>query len=258
MKKASLSVVLIVKDEAANIDGCLASVAWADEIVVLDAGSHDATVARARAHKARVEIAADWPGYGLQRQRAQALATGDWILMIDADERVTPDLAGEIRGAVSRDDRTRAYALPRLSWCFGRYIRHGGWYPDHVVRLYPRDRGRYDDALVHEKIALDPGIRVEHFRGDLLHFTYDSMRDYLVKSALYAEAWADQRELRGIRASLSQGIVHATGCFLKMYVLRGGVLDGRAGLLLALLSAHSTFVKYADLWHRRQPRPPAA
>ncbi len=255
---ATLSVVVITRNEAANIDACLASVDFADEIVVLDSGSTDETVERARARNAKVEVRADWPGYGPQRRRAQALAGGDWILMIDADERVTPELAAAIRAAVQRDDRDRAYALPRLSWCFGRYIRHGGWYPDYVVRLYPRARGRYDDALVHEKVVLDDGISVGRLEGDLLHFTYDSLRHYLEKSAHYAEAWADQRERAGKRASLSQGVVHALGCFVRMYLLRGGFLDGRAGLLLALLSAHSTFNKYADLWLRHQPRRPGA
>lgn len=253
---ATLSVVLITRDEAANIDACLASVDFADEIVVLDSGSVDDTVERARARKAKVEGSADWPGFGRQRQRAQALASGDWILMLDADERVTPRLAEQIRAFVARDDRRRAGELARLSWCFGRFIRHGGWYPDRIVRLYPREHGRYDDALVHEKVILDPGITHERLDGDLLHFTYDSLRHYLVKSAHYAEAWADQREQRGKRASLGQGIVHAIGCFLRMYLLRGGLLDGRAGLLLALLSAHSTFAKYADLWLRRQSRRP--
>jgi (heptosyl)LPS beta-1,4-glucosyltransferase len=259
MPKATLSVVLIVRDESANIDDCLASVAWADEIVVLDSGSRDDTVELARAHAStRVETSDDWPGFGPQRQRAQAMASGDWILMLDADERVTPQLAEQIRAFVQRDDRRRAGELSRLSWCFGRFIHHGGWYPDYVVRLYPRDKGRYDDALVHEKVILDADVTLARLNGDLLHFTYDSMRHYLVKSAHYAEAWAEQRARRGRQASLSQGMIHAIGCFLRMYVLRGGMLDGRAGLLLALLSAHSTFVKYADLWLRRQPRRPAA
>lgn len=258
MPNAKLSVVLIVKNEANNIDDCLASVAWADELVVLDSGSSDDTVARARAHGARVEVSADWVGFGIQRQRAQALAGGDWILMLDADERVTPALAEEIRAVLASDDRRLAYALPRLSWCFGRFIRHSGWYPDYVVRLYPRERGRYDSALVHEKVELDPSLQVARLKGDLLHFTYDNLRHYLVKSAHYAEAWAEQRQRRGRRASLGQGVVHALGCFMKMYVLRLGMLDGRQGLLLALLSAHSTFAKYADLWNRQQPSRPKA
>ncbi|MDR2876867.1 MAG: glycosyltransferase, partial [Chromatiales bacterium] len=198
-------------------------------------------------------------GYGVQRQRAQSFASCDWILMLDADERVAPALAVQIQRVLDEDDRKRAFELARLSWCFGRFIRHGGWYPDHVLRLYPRERGRSTDALVHEKIEVDAGVRVERLHGNLLHYTYNSVRHYLVKSANYAAAWAQQREERGRSASLAQGIVHGIGCFLRMYVLRLGVLDGRAGLLLALLSAHSTFVKYADLWVRKQsPIPPPA
>lgn len=251
-----LSVVLIVKNEAQHIEDCLATVAWADEIVVLDAGSTDDTVARARRYTERVEISANWHGFGIQRQRAQSLASGDWVLMLDADERVSPGLAEEIRGVVQANERHTAYALPRLSWCFGRFIRHSGWYPDYVVRLYPRDKGHYNDNLVHEKVQLKAGMQVRRLRSDLLHFTYDSLHHYLTKSAQYAEAWADQRQQQGRQASLAQGIFHGVGCFMRMYVLRLGVLDGKQGLLLALLSAHSTFAKYADLWSRRQPNSP--
>lgn len=256
MNRATLTVCLIVRNEASNIDECLASVSWADELIVIDSGSSDDTVERARRHGARVESAADWQGFGIQRQRAQALASCDWVLMLDADERVTPALAAEIQTVLRNDDRYCAYTLPRLSWCFGRYIHHGGWYPDHVLRLYPRNRARYNDALVHERVILDVGMRVERLKNDLLHFTYKDMHHYLVKSAQYASAWAEQRQRRGRKASLLQGIYHALGCFLRMYVFRLGILDGRAGLLLALLSAHSTFVKYADLWVRSQPQRP--
>ena len=252
---ASLSAVMIVKDEARGLEPALAALDWADEIVVVDAGSRDDTVAIARRHTDRVFVESDWQGYGIQRRRAQARASGDWLLWIDADEIVTPALADEIRAAVARDDRTVAFELPRLSWVFGRFIRHGGWYPDPVLRLYPAGRGRYSDALVHEHVELAPGMQVERLREPLLHYTYRDMQHYLVKSAAYARAWADTRERQGRSASLLQGLLHGSGCFLRMYVLRAGFLDGPQGLLLALLSAHSTFVKYADLWTRRQPRP---
>lgn len=252
---AKLTVAMIVRNESANLRACLESVKWADEIVVLDSGSNDDTVAIARAYTDHVHVEADWQGYGVQRQRAQARASGDWVFMIDADERVTPDLREAIERIVVADDRSVVGAVPRLSFCFGRFIRHSGWYPDYVVRLYPRERARYDDAQVHEKVLPDPGMRVVRLRGDLLHYTYRDMEHYLVKSAAYAAAWASTRERDGRRASLAQGVWHGIGCFVRMYLLRAGFLDGRAGLLLALLSAHSTFVKYADLWTRRQPRP---
>jgi (heptosyl)LPS beta-1,4-glucosyltransferase len=250
-----LSVVLIVRNESARLAACLESVKWADEIVVLDSGSEDDTVAIARRYTEKVFVESDWRGYGIQRQRAQERASGDWILMIDADERVTPDLRVEIERVVGTDDRTVICAMPRLSFCFGRFIRHGGWYPDYVSRLYPRDRAHFGDELVHERIYPDPGMRVAHLRGDLLHYTYRDLEHYLVKSAAFAAAWATMRQRQGRRAGLVQGVLHGLACFVRMYLLRAGFLDGRAGFLLALLSAHSTFVKYADLWVRRQQAP---
>lgn len=250
-----LSAVLIVRNESAQLGACLESVKWADEIVVLDGGSDDDTVAIARRYTDKVFIERDWQGYGIQRQRAQQRASGDWILMIDADERVTPELRVEIERAVAADDRTIVYAVPRLSFCFGRFIRHGGWYPDYVTRLYPRGRARYGDELVHEKIHPDPGVRVVRLRGDLLHYTYRNLEHYLLKSAGFAAAWATMRQRQGRRAGLVQGMLHGIACFVRMYLLRAGFLDGKAGILLALLSAHSTFAKYADLWVRQQRLP---
>lgn len=251
-----LSATLIVRNEAAGLRECLESVKWADEIVVVDGGSDDATVEIAREYTDKVYVEPDWRGYGIQRRRAQARARGDWILMIDADERVTPALRAEIERAVAGDERDRVYAVPRLSFCFGRFIRHGGWYPDYVVRLYPRERAGYDDTPVHEKVRYGAGMSEARLAGDLIHYTYRDVEHYLVKSAGYAAAWASARERAGKRAGLAQGLAHGVACFARMYLLRAGFLDGRAGFLLALLSAHSTFVKYADLWARRQPRPP--
>jgi (heptosyl)LPS beta-1,4-glucosyltransferase len=250
-----LSVVLIVRNESARLAACLESVKWADEIVVLDGGSEDDTVAIARRYTERVFVDRDWRGYGIQRQRAEERASGDWILMIDADERVTPELRVEIERVVATDDPTLICAMPRLSFCFGRFIRHGGWYPDYVSRLYPRGRARFGDELVHERIYPNPGMRVVRLRGDLLHYTYRDLEHYLVKSAAFAAAWATMRQRQGRRAGLVQGVLHGLACFVRMYLLRAGFLDGKAGILLALLSAHSTFVKYADLWVRRQPAP---
>lgn len=249
---ATLSIVLIVKNEAANLEACLETADWADEIVVLDSGSSDETVEIAHRYTDKVLAATDWPGYGPQRQRAQSHATGDWILMLDADERITPELRARIEGVVQADRRDAVYAVPRLSWVFGRFIRYSGWYPDYVTRLYPRERANYGEERVHEKLHYLSDMREEKLTGDLLHYTYRDLNHYLVKSAHYAEAWAQQRYEKGKKASLLQAFIHGVGCFVKMYLVRAGFLDGRQGLLLALLSAHSTFVKYADLWVRYQ------
>lgn len=232
---------------------CLASLSFVDEIVVLDGGSSDGTVEIARRYTDKIIVNADWQGYGMQRQRAQNAATGDWILMIDADERVTPELEASIRSAVEGDQRNVAYSMAILPWCFGRFLRHGGWYPAPKVRLYARKKARYGEERVHEKLYFDADVKFEQLKGDLLHFTYRDLEHYLVKSARYAAEFATQRQQRGKSTSLLTGVLHGIGCFMRMYFIKVGFLDGKQGLLMALLSAHSTFVKYADLWSRQQP-----
>lgn len=247
----SLSVAMIVKNEGQDLAACLESVkGWVDEIIILDSGSTDNTKEIALAYGAKCYEHLDWQGFGKQRQLAQQYVTGDFVLWLDADERVTPELKQSILKAVEKNQPDTLYKLPRLSEVFGRQIRHSGWYPDYVVRLYPTKLAQYGDELVHEKVHYPPTAKVEKLKGDLLHFTYKDIHHYLVKSASYAKAWSMQRAAKGKKASIGQGIGHALGCFIKMYLLKGGFLDGKQGLLLAILSAHSTFVKYADLWDR--------
>ncbi|EGQ9836796.1 glycosyltransferase family 2 protein [Vibrio cholerae] len=251
MSKPTLAVGLIVKNEARHLDECLQTVHdWVDEIVVLDSGSNDETEQVARRYTEKFYVNAKWPGFGPQRQLAQSYVQSDYVLWLDADERVTPELKQSILQAVAANKPDTLYQFARLSWVFGRFICHSGWYPDRVLRLYPTQLTRYNDALVHEKVHVEPSMKVETLAGDAIHYTYNDVHHYLVKSAGYAKAWADQRQAKGKKASLSQGIVHAVGCFLKMYLLKRGFLDGKQGFLIALLSAHSTFVKYADLWAR--------
>ena len=249
----TLSVAMIVKNEAHHLAQCLDTVtAWVDEIVILDSGSTDATQQIAEQYGAKFYQNTDWPGFGKQRQLAQQYVTSDYVLWLDADERVTPELRQSIQAAIAQDAPNTAYKIPRLSEIFGHNIRHSGWYPDYVIRLYRKDFAHYGDQLVHEKVELPANANIQKLQGDLLHYTYRNIHHYLVKSAGYAKAWADQREKAGKKATLWQGISHAVGCFVKMYLIRLGFLDGKAGLLLAILSAHSTFVKYADLWVRTQ------
>ncbi|MEW7866852.1 glycosyltransferase family 2 protein [Aeromonas diversa] len=255
--KPTLAAVLIVKNEAENLRACLATLQGVvDEIVILDSGSQDETAAIAAEFGARFFVNNQWPGFGRQRQLAQSHVRSDWVLWLDADERLTPELAHNIRDVLENPPADTLYTLPRLSWVFGRFIRHSGWYPDRVLRLYPRALTGYNDALVHEKVEVRANMKVVDLKGDLLHYTYRDLEHYLVKSAGYGRAWADQRQARGKKSSLSQGLLHAIGCFVKMYLLKAGFLDGRQGLLLAILSAHSTFIKYADLWIRHQPGRP--
>lgn len=250
-----LSVALIIKNEAENLAACLDTVKdWVDEIVILDSGSQDNSEQIALNYGAKWFQNLHWQGFGKQRQLAQQYVTGDYVLWLDADERVTPELRQSIQSAVAKNEQNIVYKIPRLSEVFGREIRHSGWYPDYVLRLYPTQLTQYNDEPVHEKVLLPTGVKVKKLQGDLRHYTYKDMHHYLVKSAGYAKAWAEKRQSAGKKGSLWSAFTHAIGCFLKMYVFKAGFLDGKQGLLLAVLSAHSTFVKYADLWVKTQTR----
>lgn len=183
-----LSVVMIAKNAADLLADCLASVSWADEVVVLDSGSTDNTVELARSLGARVYSNTDWRGYGIQRQRAQDYATHDWVLMIDTDERVTPELKAAILKVLDAPQRGVIYSIARRNYFLGRFMRHSGWYPDRVMRLYERARYRYNDNLVHE--SLDSlGAEVVPLSGDLLHLTCRDFSGFQQKQLAYAAAW---------------------------------------------------------------------
>jgi len=250
---ATLSIVLITKNEADKLDACLESVSWADEIVVFDSGSTDNTVEIARRFTDSIFVEPDWPGFGPQRQRAQQKAHGDWIMMIDADEVVTSELREEIKSVISHNDQSNVYAVPRMTWAFGAYIRHSGWYPDYVVRIYPNALATYDDAAVHEKVVYAEGLTVVKLRGNLLHFTFKDLEQWINKTARYSAAWAEQKHRQGKRVSLFDAVSHAFIYFIKAFFIRRGFLDGRAGFVLAVLGAYSRFIKYTDLWLRRKP-----
>ena len=247
--RATIAAVIITKNEQDSLRDCLESLRWVDEIIIVDSGSTDNTEAIAREYTEHFYVNAQWPGFGKQKQLAQSYATSDWVLAVDADERIDDTLRENILAMLENPPQNTVYNLNELTWVFGRFLKHSGWYYRHV-RLYPNKLTQYNDNLVHESVIIPQGCQIAELDGDILHYSYQNLNHYLVKSAGYARAWADQRQARGKKASLSQGIIHAIGCFLKMYVLKRGFLDGQQGFLIALLSAHSTFVKYADLWAR--------
>ncbi len=251
----TISVAMIVKNEQQDLAQCLDSVkGWVDEIVIVDSGSTDDTEAIALRYGAKFYRHTDWQGFGKQRQRAQRYVGSDYVLWLDADERVSDELRRSIMQAVAENTQNTVYQIGRLSEVFGREIRHSGWYPDYVVRLYQTGFARYGDELVHERVHYPATAQVKKLTGDLYHYTYKDVQHYLVKSASYAAAWAQQKAADGKKGTLLQGVTHALGCFVKMYILKAGFLDGKQGFLLALLSTHSTFVKYADLWVRTKDR----
>ena len=242
---ARLSVIVITRNEAARLPACLQSVAFADEVVVVDSGSADDTMAIAQRMGARVVQTPDWPGFGPQKNRALELATGDWIFSIDADERVTPRLRADIESAVAHG-HFAGYSVGRCSSYCGQYMKHSGWYPDRVVRLARRDSARFSDALVHESLHVrGPVGRLE---GELLHESYADLETVLDKVNRYSTAGAQELHNRGVKGTLATALGHGLWAFVRTYLMKRGFLDGRLGLVLAISNAESTYYRYLKLW----------
>ena len=240
-----LSVIIITKNEAENIQACLDSVGFANEWIIVDSGSTDGTVEIARAAGATVIQTADWPGFGPQKNRALDAAQGEWVLSLDADERIPEALRDEILAAMNETTHP-SFALPRLSSFCGHFIHHSGWYPDYVVRLFRCGAGRFSGDQVHEKVIVQQGSTGK-LRTPILHYSYRSDSDYLRKLDQYSTLGARQAFAAGKRASLRKAIGHALSAFIRCYVFRRGFLDGRAGVMVALSSAESAYHKYLKL-----------
>jgi glycosyltransferase involved in cell wall biosynthesis len=241
----TLSVIVITKNEEASIGECLSSVAWADELIVVDSGSTDRTVELCRKYTDKVHLSADWPGFGRQKNRALALASGEWVLSLDADERVTPELRREIEAAMESPADRSAFAMPRRSSYCGRSMRHSGWWPDDVVRLFRRGQGRFSDDLVHERLIVEGPVG--RLRSPLIHEAFGSLEEVLETMNRYSTAGARLMEERGKRATLAGAILHGLWSFFHTYVVRAGFLDGREGFLLAVSNGEGTYYRYLKL-----------
>ena len=245
--RPTLSAIVITRNEAHNLHDCLQSMhGMVDEIIVVDSQSTDDTVAIAQQHGAKVTQPADWPGFGPQKNRALDLATCDWVFSIDADERVTPELAEEIKRVLQAGDDGLAYQLPRLSWYCGRFIRHAGWQPDHVLRLFKRESAKFSDDLVHERVVTD--ARVESLKNHLLHYSYLNFSQVLSKVDAYSSASAKQAYAQGKRSTVARALGHGAWAFFRTYVIRAGFLDGGHGLALSISNAETSYYKYLKLW----------
>jgi glycosyltransferase involved in cell wall biosynthesis len=246
-----LTVTVITRNEAHNITAALDSVSWADEIVVVDSRSTDDTVAIARRLGARVEVR-DWPGFAAQKNHAAGLASHDWILSLDADERVSAALGAEIRQLLRSGPAARGYRIPRVTWYLGRWIRTTDWYPDHQLRLYDRRAGRWGARLVHESVALDsaPGV----LRHELQHYAYRDVSHHLATIDRYTTLAAQQAYVEGRRAGAFSALVYSRLAFARNFILKRGFLDGSTGLIVSMLNSHYVFLKYAKLWELQQSR----
>ena len=239
-----LSAIVITKDEARNISDCLVALAFCDERIVVDSGSTDDTVKLAEAKGAHVVLHV-WQGFGPQKNFALSLAKGDWVLSIDADERVSPALATEIAETM-KTGLAEGYELPRSSTFCGRPMRHSGWFPDYVLRLFRRGQARFSDDAVHERVICDGTIG--RLLQPLLHYPVARLEDALSRTDRYSTAGAEMLAKSGHRVSFMSGIAHGLWTFIRAYVLRAGFLDGREGFLLAVANAEGTYYRYMKAW----------
>ncbi|HXF99487.1 MAG TPA: glycosyltransferase family 2 protein [Bacteroidota bacterium] len=241
-----LSVITLAYNEEHNIAECLASVRWADEIIVVDSGSTDRTVELARQFTDKV-LTVEWKGYGATKNLALQHAKGEWILWLDADERVPDELAREMREAIRSNDGTIAgYSMPRRAYFLGRWIKHCGWYPGRVTRLFRKSKARFTESNVHEQVVVDGAIA--ELKHDLLHYTDPNLHHYFQKFNRYTTLAAADLQAAGRRFSLFDILVRPAFLFFKMYVLKRGFLDGMQGFILCVVSSAYVFTKYAKLW----------
>lgn len=243
---ATLSVIVITKNEEHNIVDCLESVRWADEIIVVDGASEDRTVELARTFSEKVYIK-PWEGYAASKNFGLQQCIGDWILWLDADERVTPGLKEMIRRVVDHDEPAfGGYEVPRKAYFLGKWIKHCGWYPGYVLRLFRRVSGRWTDKKVHEHLEIEG--KVGRLHDDLLHYTDPNLWHYFDKFNRYTTLAAEDLDSKGGSFRLSQVTLRPAWLFIKMYFLNLGFLDGVQGFILCVLSSCYVFTKYAKLW----------
>lgn len=242
-----LSAIIITKDEAANIGDCLDSLAFCDERIVVDGGSSDGTVKIAAQNGARVETH-EWAGFGPQKNFALSLTQADWVLSVDADERVTPELAQAIRAAIN--GTADGYEIPRRSSFCGQMMRHSGWFPDHVLRLFRRGRARFTDDVVHERVVCDGAVA--RLDEPLLHYPVARLEDAIRRIDQYSTLGAEKLVASGRRVSALSGVAHGLGTFLRVYLLKLGFLDGAAGFMLAVANAEGAYYRYQKAWLRQR------
>jgi glycosyltransferase involved in cell wall biosynthesis len=247
-----LSAIIIALNEAANIAGCLDALAFCDERIVVDGGSSDETVRIAQGAGARV-LAHPFEGFGAQKGFALSQATGDWVLSIDADERVPAALAQEIKAAMESGSAD-GYELPRRSSFCGRLMDHSGWAPDYVLRLFRRNKAHFTSHLVHERVVCTG--TTARLRAPLMHDPVQRLEDALSRMDRYSSAGAKQLVATGKRVSFMSGIFHGLWAFIRTYILRRGFLDGREGFLLAVANAEGTYYRYMKAWLKARDRSP--
>ena len=249
---SKLSVYVIAYNDEPNMRACLESVAWADELIVVDSYSTDATEKISREFTDKV-FQHEFHGFGRLRNEAVAHASHDWVFSLDTDERATPELQEEIYRVINSAEATDAYFVPRKNYFLGRWIRHCGWYPDYrQPQLFRKDRLRYRDELVHESFDVDGSIG--YLKAPALQYPFRDIDHYLAKMDRYSDLMAQRMVIQGTPFQPHQLVTHPLFTFVKMYFLRAGFRDGMPGVILSSLYAYYTFIKYAKLWEATRRR----
>ncbi|MCX7793370.1 MAG: glycosyltransferase family 2 protein [Thermodesulfovibrionales bacterium] len=243
--ESGLSITIITLNEEKNIGDCLESVKWADEIIIIDSGSTDRTVEICKKYTDKV-FYNPWPGMNEQKALAMEKARGSWILNIDADERVTPELKKEIIDAI-KHPRYDGYRFPRKNYFINKWMRHGGWYPDHVLRLFKKECAFYGGINPHDKVIIRSG-RIGTLKSPLIHYTYSSLSQYITRQNNYSSAAALELLKRNKRVSAVMIPLKTLWKFIETYILKMGFLDGTHGMIAAIGASYSTFQKYSKLW----------
>jgi len=247
--------VIIAKDEEQRLPECLESISFCDEVLVVDSGSTDGTREVAQAAGARVLLRAPWPGFAAQRNLGFAEAHHDWVLFLDADERISPELRQEVQALRAHGFDKAGYRVPRVAHYLGRWIRGTDWYPDWQLRLFDRRRGHCPQALVHESVRVEGAVG--RLRGELLHLPYRDIADHVRTIDEYTTLWSRQAFDSGRRTSVAELVLLPAFALLRNYLLRGGILFGRAGLTISMLNSYYTFLKFAKLLERQAAAPPS-
>jgi glycosyltransferase involved in cell wall biosynthesis len=252
--KLPISLVVITLNEEKNLARCLASASFCNDIVVLDSESIDQTKKVAESCGARV-FTESWRGFGVQKQRAVELAAHEWVLCLDADEVLSPALSQEIQNKFTSLQAEVAYQIPRKSFYLGRWILHGGWYPDYQLRLFHRKHWQWDAAEIHEKVRPQEGAEsagVKMFSSDIEHYVFQDVAHHVATNNRYSSLQAEQYRIQGGRFSLMKLIVKPASKFLECYIWKLGFLDGLAGFVIAIGAAYSVFIRWAKIWQMSQ------
>jgi glycosyltransferase involved in cell wall biosynthesis len=240
-----LSAIVITFNNERTIRRCMESLRWVDEIVVVDSGSTDSTQRICREMGAHVHATEDWPGYGPQKNRALERSTGDWVLSVDSDEWITPELRAAIQRTLAEPASFAGYAIPRRSSFCGRYMRHSGWWPDYVLRLFRREAGRFTDDQTHERVVVNG--RTGRLKEPMMHEAITNLDQMLAKMNAYSGSSAHSKAQQGRDATLVTAVLHGAWTFFRTYILRRGFLDGREGFILAVANAEGSYYRYVKL-----------